>query len=340
MVGNTGEHAQSNQGATEQCTADGYPAYYFCLCYSYVCNDCLPKHPPSDSHHVFPLSLLSIFHQDSTGTLLKQGKLIDELCSILEQQAKDLKSKLVQKVAKTFDLIEKYVQDAREQALAQVIKYAEEFERESSRMSNLLQTRKYTSDWQPSTELEMLLQMEYRKATAELESSAPDWIFELEVFKTDWERYSRCVNWKYLQQPPAKEPSCIEVANGREQLFSLPDLCPIEIPEPLCSLVGNLLCLPNTDWFLCDPIQCYQLSPDFTSVQESCLLKISRREPCLAAYRNSVYVFGGICDLGLSCRAECVDLNSRVSRVLACDLPLSNYSLQTRKYPLFREHFH
>ena len=80
------EHYQNSAGVNSncQCSNDGNPAYHFCLCQQYVCSACLHNHYPSrGEHHVFPMSLLPVKTQDSSGALLRQGELVDELSAAL-----------------------------------------------------------------------------------------------------------------------------------------------------------------------------------------------------------------------------------------------------------------
>ena len=326
----TGEHSQVSPGADADClcSRDGMQAYHFCVCNEYVCGSCMSlHHPPREEHHVYPITLLPVFHQDSTGSLLRRGELLDKLMTAWQEQTSGLRPRLVKKVADTFDSLQKLLQESREKALAQVIKYAKEFESESVAIVEKLKSLKYKIDWQPDTELEEIIQREDTKALSELQSSVADWTFELEEFQKKWESLSRLKNWKYLLKAPAQEPCCFAVANGKTQVLALPSLQPLTVPPHLAELDGSLLCLPSTEWFFCDTTSCSLITPDFSSQRNLCTLNVSRRESALAYYHNCVYIFGGHSIKGVSSTAECVDLDSRSSRTLACPLPITFFGV-------------
>lgn len=318
------EHTQVSPGvdATE-CTKDGNPAAHFCLCNSYVCSTCLPNHYPSrDKHQVFPMYLHPQYLKDNTGTLLKQGEILDRISAALQKQAKELKAKLTKKVKETFDTLYSLLTESRECALVQVNKYAEEFEQESLTLVHKLAAMKYEPAWQANTEFEAIILREDVQEIAELETCVADWVFEMEEFKQKWKSLSRCKNWKYLLGPVPQEPSYFAVANGKTQVFSLPSLQPIRVPTQLSTLKGSLLCLPSTEWFLCETTLCHRVAPDFSSKRTICSLKEPRKKAILAYYRNSVYLFGGHNGNFISSYVECVDLDSKSARTLACFLPV------------------
>jgi len=326
IKGSPGQHSQLSPGADSDCmcSRDGKQAYHFCLCNEYVCSGCLSlHHPPREKHHVFAIGLLPLFHQDCTGTLLLRGELLDQISTAWQEQASGLRPKLVKKVADTFDSLQKLLQESREKALAQVIKYAKEFESESVAIVEKLKSLKYKIDWQPDTELEEIIQREDTKALSELQSSVADWTFELEEFQKKWESLSRLKNWKYLLKAPAQEPCCFAVANGKTQVLALPSLQPLTVPPHLAELDGSLLCLPSTEWFFCDTTSCSLITPDFSSQDDLCTLNVSRRNPALAYYHNCVYLFGGYTGMIVPSTVECVDLDSHSIRNLACPLPIS-----------------
>lgn len=325
LIESSGEHSQLSPGVGEQtCTEDGSPAYYFCLCDAYVCSTCLPKHhPPRSGHQVFPLCLLSEYMKDSSGKSLRQGELIDKISATLLEQAKDLKVKLVHKVASTFDALEVHLQNSREKALIQVIKYSNEFERESAAMVQKLKDMKYVKDWVPSSELEAIIQSEDKEAIFDLISSVADWTFELEEYKVKWDSYSRLKSWKYLLKPPAQEPRCIAVANGKTQIFALPTLQPIAVSPELAFLQGSLICLPTNEWFFCDATTCHMINPNFTEQRLICDLHVQRLEPGLVYGRGCIYFFGGYNNNGICSTAESVDPDCKSSRTLMCSMPLS-----------------
>ena len=323
-----GEHSQLSPGVDEKCcTEDGSPAYYFCLCDVYVCSACLPKHhPPRGRHQVFPLCLLSEFYKDNSGKSLRQGELIDKISAALLEQAKGLKVNLVRKVASTFDALEVHLQNSREKALIQVIKYVNEFERESAAMVQKLRDMKYSRDWIPRSELETIIQSEDKEAISDLISSVADWNFELEEYKRKWDSFSRLKNWKYLQKPPAQEPSCVAMANGKTQVFALPTLQPVTVSPELALLEGSLICLPTTEWFFCDAIACHLISPEFSGKRLICNLQEQRKDAGLVYCQGCVYLFGGRTNEGICSTAECVDLDIQSSRMLLSSLPLSFYN--------------
>jgi hypothetical protein len=275
---------------------------------------------------VFPLCLLSEFLKDHSGKLLRQGELIDNISAALLEQAKDLKVKLVQKVASTFDALQVHLQNSREKALIQVIKYANEFERESAAMMQKLRDMKYSNDWVPRSELETIIQSEDKEAISGLISSVADWTFELEEYKRKWDSFSRLKNWKYLLKPPAQEPRCIAVANGKTQVFAVPTLQLIAVSPELALLQGSLICLPTTEWLFCDTIACHLISPDFTGKRMLCNLQEQRLDTGLVYSQGCIYLFGGRNGKGVCSTAECVDLDSQSSRMLLCSLPLSFYN--------------
>jgi hypothetical protein len=273
------------------------------------------------------MSLLPVYIQDDTGALLRQGELIDELSAALQKQAKELKAKLTKKVGDTFDTLQNLLKESRENAIAQVTKYANEFEQESNALVQKLVDMKYQPVWQANTELEAIIQREDAQAIAELKSCGAGWVFEMEEFKRKWKSLSRFKNWKYLLQPIAQEASCFAVANGKTQVFSLPSIQPLRVPTHLAALRGSLLCLPSTEWFLCETTMCHMIAPDFSSKRTICSLLDPRNEPALAYYHNCVYLFGGHTSKSASFTAECVDLDSRSTRILACPLPISFFGV-------------
>jgi hypothetical protein len=67
---------------------------------------------------------------------------------------------------------------------------------------------------------------------------------------------------------------------------------------------------------------CHTIAPDFSSKRTICSLNESKKNPTLAYYHNCVYLFGGHNGNFISSSAECVDLDSKSTRILACYMPL------------------
>ena len=323
-VTSPGIHAQCTSGTQDRCLPHDNPALHFCLCNAYICSVCMPvHHPPRDNHHVFSVCLVPVFNQDETGALLRQGELIEELSAAVQTQAKGLQEKLVQKVAETFDGLQRHLHEMRVHTLEQVIKYAKEFESESELLLEKLRRMKYRAEWQAETELEALIQREDRKELAEYQRDIVGWVFEMEEYKHKWETLGRLRSWKYLLAPPSYEPNCFAVANGQTHLFALPTLDQLSVPESLAWLDGSLLCLPSTEWFFNDYQQCHLISSDFTQKRLICDMKEKRQFAGLAHYRRCVYLFGGHTKNAVSHTVECVDIERKSTRLLACSLPLS-----------------
>ena len=293
-----------------------------------MCSACLPAHPPQADHHVFPITLLPIYFQDSTGVLLRQGELIDQLTAELETQGKGLRGKLERKVIDTFDQIHNYLQKMRTNTLEEVRKYASDWEKEYELLTQRLFQIKYNPEWQAETELELLISREDRQGIADFHSNMLDWVFDMDEYKRKWETLSHFRCCSYLRSSIPYEPSCIAVANGQTHLFSLPSLEQLSVPEDLAWLEGSLLLLPSTEWFFCDFKVCNIISYDFTSLQKICELKENRQLAGLVHYRNCVYLFGGHSNMSVSNTVECVDISKKCTRLLAGVLPLSFFGSQ------------
>jgi len=330
LTENPGVHSQLSPGSDPECRCsfDSNPASHFCLCNAYICSACLPSHhPPHDDHHVFPLSLLPIYHQDSTGALLRQGELVDFIATTIATHSESLRVKLVRKVADTFDTLQKHLQDCREKALLEVIKYAKEFENDAAEIAARLKEVKYDANWRAKTELEDIIFTENRQLAEKLQGELADWEFSLEEYMRKWDSLSRFKQWKYLLRPcDAQEPTCFLVTNGKTQLFALPSIQPLPVSEAMAWLSGSVLCLPNTEWFYSEQTVCFIISPDIARKATICGLKEFRSFPGLSHYHGSVYLFGGHTKMGVSITAECVDLANRSSRVLAQPMPSSIFS--------------
>ena len=326
-----GTHCQVNQLSIPDqyycSTCDTGLASYFCLCNKYVCALCIPSHhPPDDKHHVFPLNLMPIYHKDYTGKLLTQGELIDITVDHLETEIKTGKRRMIQHVASVFDKLEAHLQAEREKTLSDVIKYAREFEWEMKCAVERLKEMKYQENWVPNCELESLIQQEVNICSQILA-----WEFDMEEYKRKWKSLSRVKPWKYLLKEVEKEGSRFVVVNGKTQVFELPTLKRVEVSEELAWLEGSMLCLPSTEWFFSETKTCYLLSPEITTKTVICKLQEKRSLPGLSHYRNNVYLFGGNHSRGVSYTVECVDLDSRTSRLLARAMPSSfSYTVPCR----------